>query len=377
VSSWLRSALLISPLLAGLSCAPDATPWLPAPPIRSANDEVPAPEPSASAPPYTLSEPTSSALPAASSAPGSAPPGSAGAPLAPHAFPPPAFAPPHARSAAAGDGTWKPIDPASSKGGDDATLWKAVVHPHTIRKDIEVTVVAIDLDRASLHLVAGTLEPEQKGGPGLVPTAAQASLIAVFNGGFKAKHGAFGMKVDGEVLLPPKEGACTVGILDDGTVRIGSWGSLGAAAGELFSYRQTPPCLVEAGAINAELLGGAKPRKWGMAEDGRLDVRRSALGLDASGKTLFYAMAEWSTPVEVAEAIKLAGAVAAAELDINWSYTKFLFFGRPSPGAPLEVTSALVPKTKHTRTGYVAKPAERDFFYIARRQRPLPDSTSR
>ena len=37
-------------------------------------------------------------------------------------------------------------------------------------------------------------------------------LIAVFNGGFQAKHGGHGMMIGGDVFLPPIPAACTVGI---------------------------------------------------------------------------------------------------------------------------------------------------------------------
>ena len=65
----------------------------------------------------------------------------------------------------------------------------------------------------------------------------------------------------------------------------------------------------------------------------------------ASGRTLFYGMGEWMSARGLAESMKAAGAENAAEIDINWSYTRFLFFGHPAPGDPLQVTSALVPKS--------------------------------
>jgi hypothetical protein len=89
---------------------------------------------------------------------------------------------------------------------------------------------------------------------------------------------------------------------------------------------------------------------------------------------LFYGLGEWVTVKALADAMRAVGAVNAAQLDINWSYTRFLFFGRPSPGEPLEVTSTLIPKIKHTRQGYVSNPSERDFFYL---RRIRPNSTAR
>lgn len=100
--------------------------------------------------------------------------------------------------------------------------------------------------------------------------------------------------------------------------------------------------------------------------DGRADVRRTALGIDTTGKTLLFALGEELEVNELADAMAAAGAVDAAQLDINWSYTRFLFFGRPREGAPLQVTSTLIPKIKHTKRGYVQTPSTRDFFYVLR-----------
>ena len=111
-------------------------------------------------------------------------------------------------------------------------------------------------------------------------------------------------------------------------------------------------------------------RKWGGQNNGQKDTRRSAVGLSANGKLLFYALGEWVFPKDLAVAMKTAGAVSAAELDINWSYTRFLLMGHPKPGDPLQVVSTLVPKIEHTKRGYVEKASTRDFFYVKRKKKP-------
>jgi hypothetical protein len=297
------------------------------------------------------------------------------APPAATAFPPPKFNALHARTAKPGDGEWTPI-PQGTAAGEAPVLFQAVAHPHPIKRHVYVTIVAIDRNRVDLHLVAGTLEPESKGvpperRPGLVPQAHQPDLIAVFNGGFMAKHGRYGMVIDGDVFLPPRDELCSVAILRDRSIRIQTWKDLRSSEREIVANRQTPPCIIEGGVPHPELETDRRPRPWGGAENGDMEVRRSALGLDASGTVLLYGLGEWVTVKALADAMRAAGAVNAAQLDINWSYTRFLFFGRPSPGEPLEVTSTLIPKIKHTRQGYVTNPSERDFFYL-RRIRPSP-----
>lgn len=116
-------------------------------------------------------------------------------------FPPPSFVPPHPRSAKPGDGVYTVWEEGAAAG--TGAFARTTVHPHPIRKDPMVVVLAVDLRRVDLVPMAGTEEPESKTvppekRPGLVPMADQSALIAVFNGGFLTKHGQFGMRVEGD-----------------------------------------------------------------------------------------------------------------------------------------------------------------------------------
>jgi hypothetical protein len=287
-------------------------------------------------------------------------------------FPPPSFPPPVERTARAGDGAWTPLVEAGA--GEPALLYRSSIHPDPIKPHVHVALVAIDLDRVLVHLVAGTREPlstavppERR--PGLVPAADRSDLLAVMNGGFRAHHGAWGMKIGGDVFLPPQDDGCTVALGADGGIVIRTHTELAGALGGVVAYRQTPPCLVEQGVINPALLGGEKPRRWGLSETGAVDIRRSALGIADGGRTLIYGLGEWITPRALAESMRAAGAASVAELDVNWSFTRFLLYGPgASPGSPPEVTSTLVPKIKHAPGEYVQKASERDFLYLSRRR---------
>jgi hypothetical protein len=297
-------------------------------------------------------------------------------PAPPNVFPPPPFAPPAERTARPDDGVWLPYVPAGV--GEPALLYRTTVHPDAVKRHVVVTVVAIDLQRVALRLVAGTLEPTsdsvpKEHRPGIVAPADLPELIAVLNGGFMTHHGGWGMGVGAETLAPPKPEGCTVA-LHDGAVEVRTWSNLPSShaspgATPLTSFRQTPPCLVERGDLQAALLGPEKPRAWGLSETGSVDIRRSALGVSQDGRTLFYGLGEEITPRALAGAMKAAGAFDAAELDVNWSYTRFLVYAPPtSPGAIPEVRATLIPKIKHAPRQYVAKPSERDFFYLVRRR---------
>lgn len=283
------------------------------------------------------------------------------------AFPPPAFQPPVERTAAEGDGTWVPL-PAGAHG---APMVRTTVHPHAFKKFVYVAVVAVDLTRVALKLVAGTHEPESKRVPraersGLVPAADQGRLLAVLNGGFKAKHGGYGMGVGKRVFIPAKpEHSCTVALYHDGSVRIGRFGELDHTG--LAAWRQTPPCLARHGQPSPDLHNAWKRRRWGMNAKGKKDIRRSAIGTRDGGRVLLYGLGEWITPRGLAEAMLAAGAENVAELDINWSYTRFILFRASAEGGAPGASGTLIPEIKHRPGEYVSRPSTRDFFYLVRR----------
>lgn len=292
-------------------------------------------------------------------------PVAAPAPAAPtvDAFPPPAFTPPFEGVASPGDGAWIPMK--------EPGLAKAVVHPDPKRSFAAVAVVAMDLRRTALHLVAGTSEPQgnvpQEHRPGLVPKDAVGDLVAAFNGGFKAMHGHYGMMLDGETFVVPRDMACTVGLYRDGAIKIGTWRALKATEGQMLGYRQTPPCLVEDGKMNAA-LDAEYSKNWGATVSGETVIRRSAIGVDKSGTTLFYGFGDAVTAQALAHAMQAIGAEDAAQLDVNHSYPRFLLYEAGAPGQAPHVESALIPGIKFTKGEYVTDSALRDFFYVTRKR---------
>ncbi len=312
---------------------------------------TPAPAPLASAVvPVAVGSSAPAALPTPSSA-------------AAATFPPLAFAVPFEGVSSPGDGTWIAMK--------DPGLAKSIVHPDPKRGFAAVAVVAMDLRRTTLHLVAGTSEPQgnvpQDHRPGLVPKDAAADLIAAFNGGFKAMHGHYGMMLDGETFVVPRDVACTVGLYRDGAIKIGTWKALKTDEPQMQGYRQTPPCLVEDGKINSA-LDLEYSKNWGATVSGETVIRRSAIGIDKAGTTLFYGFGEAVTAQALAHAMRAVGAEDAAQLDVNYSYPRFLLYEAGQPGEAPRVESALIPGIKYTKGEYVTDAALRDFFYVTRKR---------
>ncbi len=315
----------------------------------------------ADAPPASYWAPASTEPPPSPAASGSP------APPADDSFPPKPFAPPHANVATPSDGHWIPIpDPADP--GSPAVLAKALVHPDKARSFALVAVVAIDLRHVRVRAVPGFGEPASSSvprsqRPGIVAREDFGGLLAVFNGGFQAQHGAWGMMVGGATLLPARPIGCTVAGYKDGSMRVSVWKRIADGEADMDFFRQTPPCLVEDGVVNPATVA-EKNTGWGATVDGETIIRRSAFGLDETRKIAFYGMGDALSAGTLARAMSAAGARDVAQLDVNWAYPRFFFTdgaAEPRLREPLATTKNWKPED------YVSKAQFRDFFYLVKR----------
>lgn len=192
-----------------------------------------------------------------------------------------------------GEGVWTPL-PNSLAPSTAPLMYKTILHPDFTRPYAQVAIVALDATRLRLHAVAGTIEPVSAARaprPGLVSSSDLASLVAAFNGGFKAMHGHYGMMVDGQTILPPQPNADTIAIYRDGRVRIAPWSAISNTLPQMQSFRQTPAFLAYHGQVNPALMD-ERLITWGASVSGKTAIWRSALGVSADGRTLFYAAGE-------------------------------------------------------------------------------------
>jgi len=317
-----------------------------APPERGPSAAVDANRPAARVPAVTPD-----------SAPGPAP--------AESPFPPKNVAPPSARSAEAGDGVWTPFSDARTSAGAPF-FYTTKLHPHPTSRFVTLTLVAIDLGAVRLGFMPGVEDVGKQAvpfEPGLVPSAERERTLAAFNGGFMPRHGRWGMQLGATTIVPPREPGCTLALFDDG-VRLRSWSVLAADAARPLALRQTPPCLLEQGAVHPLLMKGLD-KAWAGHTPGVVTRRRSAIGLNRAANVLFYAVGVEAPARLLAEGLLAAGAHDAAELDINWNWTRFLTFAKNEDGA-LRVAQSLV-DVQYSNRAYVERASERDFFYLVRR----------
>src|SRR5262249_13702838 len=148
----------------------------------------------------------------------------------------------------------------------------------------------------------------------------------------KAIHGHYGMMIDNETFLPPRDIGCTVAMYKDGGLKIRTWPAVKDSAPTMGAYRQTPPCLVEQGKVNDALEPVEYNRNWGATVSGETVIRRSAIGVDKTGRVLFYGLGEAVTAQALAHGMRAAGAEDAAQLDVNYSYPRFLFYAKVEAG---------------------------------------------
>ncbi len=283
-------------------------------------------------------------------------------------FPPRAGSAPFHEVAQRLDGAWAAVP------GAPASMARTLLHTDPTRPYSAVAVVALDLNRIDIHWQVGLQEPISEALPrlrrtGLIPPSDVRWVLAAWDGGFKTMHGHYGSMLDGVTLLAPLERSCTVALYRDGTVRIARWTALSKTEPDMRAFRQTPPCLVESGQVNAE-VDAARGQAWGAAVDGATIIRRSAMGIDASHRVLFVGIGESVSTRALADAMKAAGAEAAAELDVNYAYVRFLIYGDPAQRTAHQVPRAtpLIPQLLFWPSEYVRLALTRDFFYATERR---------
>jgi hypothetical protein len=284
--------------------------------------------------------------------------------------------PVHASWSAPGDGVWVPIATPDVPVGP--RLWKTLLHPDKERSWAELFVVAMEIASIDLHLVAGTREPVatevgalEIARPGHIAEQYHDTVLAAFNGGFKTEHGQYGMSLGALDIVRPRDGVCAIVLFDDASIRIASWEHLASERQRMQFVRQTPNCMYEDGSMHPKLREG-QTKKWGATLDGETVIRRSAIGIDAANKVLFMGISNHTTATAIAQGMYHAGAVTVAQLDINYSYPKFVLFEK-KPGEEKRLAVALAEGFEFSEDEFIREPARRDFFFITPREsRPNP-----
>ncbi|HEX9007813.1 MAG TPA: phosphodiester glycosidase family protein [Patescibacteria group bacterium] len=236
------------------------------------------------------------------------------------------------------------------------------VRPDPDRPYASVTIIQIDMKAIRMSTVAGKKEPAGKvgkPGPGVIPQDIIDSnnLVAAFDGGFQYRDGQYGMVVGDTTYLPLKPDLGTLVGYNDGTLKIINYS--GQDLGNNVEFiRQNCPILINNGEMS--VLNPKNKSLWGRTLTSDIYTWRSGVGLTAEGNLLF-AVGNNLTPVTLAQALKMAGANSAIQLDINPYWVRFNFFDPQGNGKyqSSTLTKQLFDGSKQYLSGY-----NKDFFYL-------------
>ncbi len=261
---------------------------------------------------------------------------------------------------------WQPFGPQLN---GIPTMAEALVALDPTRSYAGIVLVRLDLNQLQLHMMPGTTEPSHAPSVasalpnrGVIPLSDQASLVAGFNGGFKAVNGQYGMMVNGVTLLPPQPGLATRAIYQDGHVALGVWGQDIGPSPDIIAFRQNCPPLIQNGQINPQ-VNIENQALWGNTIGNKQVAWRTGLGLSQDGRYLIYAVGNATSVPTLAYALQQAGAYNAMQLDINRPFARFVTYNRTGlQTSPLQAVPLL--NQMESDPALYLVPHTRDFFYL-------------
>ncbi|HOJ63636.1 MAG TPA: hypothetical protein PLE45_04375 [Spirochaetota bacterium] len=192
-----------------------------------------------------------------------------------------------------------------------------------LRTDLErpyaiVYIYRFDMDRLNLEFIPGSEDSQKRDGK--ITEDQKNRVMWIFSGGFQYKHGKYGMKHNGEILLPPINGAATLFCYKDGRLEIKEWKEDTSDDESILWFRQNELPLIIDGKITDKIN-----RMWGLTP---LDVHpiytvRSGIGLTKDNDIVF-AFGESLSAATLALGMIKAGVINGMHLDMNYFNVHFV-----------------------------------------------------
>ena len=264
-----------------------------------------------------------------------------------------------------GEGEWTAyIQDASGK----IVAYRTFLQPDPDRAYALTAIIAFNLNYTRLHFVLGTVEPYSPDSPkrsGLIPNSDRIPgvLLAMFNGGFKARHGQFGAMANAITALPARDGLGTLAIYADGSLRMGEWGFDLTSSPDMIAFRQNGPLMIHQGTINPEIYKNS-PKDWGYTVNNLAPTWRSGIGLSVDRETLYYFCGPSLTVESLAKSMLSSGVTEAMQLDINAYWVHFVAVRTDGKKLNLE---ALFPTMMNDNLDRYLWAYTRDYFYVTAR----------
>ncbi len=192
-----------------------------------------------------------------------------------------------------------------------------------LRTDLErgytiVYIYKFDMDRLNLEFIPGSEDSPKRDGK--MTEEQKDKVMWIFSGGFQYKHGNYGMKHNGEILLPPKKGAATLFCYKDGSLEIKEWTEDTKDDENIIWFRQNELPLIVDGKITDKIN-----KMWGLTP---LNVHpiytvRSGIGITKDNDIIF-AFGESLSAASLALGMIKAGVVNGMHLDMNYFNVHFV-----------------------------------------------------
>lgn len=259
-----------------------------------------------------------------------------------------------------GEGIWEVIP--TNMFPNENVMAKTFIRPDSQRPYAVVSLVKINLHKLSLGIEAGTYYPGgdyKKYGPGIVPPTIQKAntLLAVFNGGFQAKDGHYGMIVGDKTYVPLRKDLPALVIYKDGSASISAYPDIYKRS-DVLAVRQNGPFLIKDGEIAS--FEDKSTDTWGRTTTNSMYTWRSGIGITKEGN-LIYAVGSSLVPQTLAKALLSAGAVDAIQLDINPFWVRFILYTPQGNGK--YVYTPLLKDMQDGGYNYLHG-YNKDFFYV-------------
>lgn len=193
-----------------------------------------------------------------------------------------------------------------------------------------------------------------------VPAGELAGLVATWNGGFKVKpdDALGGFYAYGRTAVPLVEGKASEVFYQDGSLKIGAWGTAETMTPDVVGVRQNLSLLVDGGQVQVG-PGDGSSAQWGVTIKNSYFIARSGVGTTATGDVV-YVGGQGLSVYTLARLLKAAGAVEGMELDINPDWTSFMTYsGVAAAPAPTKLWNFVQPADRYLQ------PSDRDFVSVS------------
>jgi len=256
-----------------------------------------------------------------------------------------------------GEGTFKPVVVSNGL----PIVQVAYVRPDKIHTSYLSAVIWMSGAHTRLVQHPGVLDPGHLSywsTKSSLQNSTSQGLVAAFNSGFKIKDARGGFYQDGHTVGTLRNGAASIVIYKNGNTAIGQWGRDLSMTPDVVSVRQNLQLLVDNSQL-ASNLNAAVQTNWGKTIGGATYVWRTGIGITAKGD-LVYVIGDALSARTLAVLLRHAGAVRAMQLDINKTWTSYMWY-TPKLSGTLTPHKAL--NFERPANRYFT-PTSRDFFAI-------------